>query len=150
MELKIPPPLLALFLGYLMWSFAKQVSYGAVEFEYLNALSLVTLFIGLSIELAAIIPFRLAKTTVNPMKPNTASRIISSGIYSYSRNPMYLGTLTLLLALTFWLGNVFNILFLIVFIGYITKFQIKPEERILEELFAEEYILYRKKVRRWL
>ncbi len=133
-----------------MWGLAKQTSFGSIEFELSGKLSLVILFVGLAIDVAAIIPFLVAKTTVNPMKPGRASQLVTSGIYKYSRNPMYLGTLVLLMALMIWLGTAINIVFLALFVWYITIFQIKPEEKVLEELFADEYLNYKVKVRRWI
>ncbi len=150
MKLKIPPPLVGLFLGLLMWSLAKQTSFGSIEFGLSGSLSLVILFVGLAIDVAAVIPFFMAKTTINPMKPNRASRLVNTGIYKYSRNPMYLGTLVLLIALMIWLGNAINVIFLGVFVWYITMFQIKPEEKVLEELFGEKYLSYKTEVRRWI
>ena len=150
MELKIPPPLVGLILGLLMWSLAQQTSFSAITFELSETFALIALFVGLAIDAAAIIPFLLAKTTVNPMKPDNASQLVNTGIYKYSRNPMYLGTLVLLIALVIWLGNFINIIFLYFFIWYITTFQIKPEEEVLEKLFGEEYLRYKMKVRRWI
>jgi len=150
MELKIPPPLVGVILGLLMWSLARQTDFGAITFEPGGTLALIVLFAGLAIDAAAIIPFLRVKTTVNPMKPGNASQLVNTGIYRYSRNPMYLGTLMLLTALTIWLGNILNIVFLYFFIWYITKFQIRPEEKVLEELFGEEYLHYKMKVRRWI
>ncbi len=150
MELKIPPPLVGLILGLLMWNLAQQTSFAAVTFELSETFALIVLFIGLAIDAAAIIPFLLAKTTVNPMKPDNASQLVNKGIYKYSRNPMYLGTLVLLIALVIWLGNFINIIFLYFFIWYITTFQIKSEEKVLENLFGEEYLRYKMKVRRWI
>ncbi|VAW93857.1 Putative protein-S-isoprenylcysteine methyltransferase [hydrothermal vent metagenome] len=150
MKLKIPPPLVGLFLGFLMWSFAKQISFGSIEFELSGMLSLIIVFAGLAIDIAAVIPFLRAKTTINPMKPNRASKLVNTGIYKYSRNPMYLGTLVLLTALTLWLGNAINVVFLGAFVWYITIFQIKPEEDVLEKLFSDEYLRYKMEVRRWI
>ena len=63
---------------------------------------------------------------------------------------MYLAILVVLIAWMLALGNFFNILILGVFIWYITKYQIKPEEEALIKLFGEKYIDYCKNVRRWI
>lgn len=150
MELKIPPPILALFLGFLMWSLAKNIDLGFFTFELQGIMALILLVTGIAIDIAAIIPFRIAKTTVNPMKPSKASQLVNTGIYKFSRNPMYLGSLVLLMALMVWLGNIINVVFLFLFIWYITRFQIKPEEKVLSTLFGEQYMLYKEQVRRWV
>jgi len=150
MELKIPPPLVALILGFLMWSVAREINVGLFNIEYQGTIALGFLFASIAIDLAAVIPFIKAKTTINPMKPKKATLLINTGIYQYSRNPMYLGSLVLLMALLIWLGNIFNLVVLLLFVGYITKFQIKPEEKVLIKLFSDDYKNYKSNVRRWL
>jgi protein-S-isoprenylcysteine O-methyltransferase Ste14 len=97
-----------------------------------------------------VLSFRRARTTVNPMKPGSASSLVCSGVYTWTRNPMYLG---LLVALTGWgafLSNALALLFLPAFILYMNRFQIEPEERALTTLFGQEFIDYKSQVRRWL
>ncbi len=94
--------------------------------------------------------FRAASTTMNPMKPNTATQLVNAGVYKLSRNPMYLGTLFVLSAWAIWLGSPFNVAVLLFFVGYITTFQIIPEEKALEVLFPVEFGVYKSRVRRWI
>jgi len=49
-----------------------------------------------------------------------------------------------------WLGSLSNLAILLVFIGLIARFQIKPEEVAMRSLFGEVYGAYSKKVRRWI
>jgi len=100
--------------------------------------------------LAGVRYFRRAKTTVNPMKPESASALVASGIYRYSRNPMYLGFLLMLLGWALWLSNASALLLLPAFVLYMNRFQICPEERALLSLFGPDYMQYRARVRRWL
>jgi protein-S-isoprenylcysteine O-methyltransferase Ste14 len=99
---------------------------------------------------AGIISFRLARTTVNPMKPETTSCLVRSGIYRFTRNPMYLGLCFLLVAWAIFLACPWALLGVLAFVLYMTRFQIGPEERVLSALFGEEYVAYKSTVRRWL
>lgn len=127
-----------------------MVSIAMVSSEIILPLSMLLLGIGLSIDISAVISFWIAKTTVNPMKPKNTSRLVDVGIYRYSRNPMYLGVLLVLCSWALWLGSAINFTVVLFFIWYITKFQIMPEERVLAELFPEEFESYKSRVRRWI
>jgi protein-S-isoprenylcysteine O-methyltransferase Ste14 len=94
--------------------------------------------------------FRRARTTVNPMKPGTATALVTSGIYRVSRNPMYLGFLFLLLGELAWLANPVTWIIAPVYIFYLDRFQIRPEERALRERFGAAYSTYAAQVRRWI
>jgi protein-S-isoprenylcysteine O-methyltransferase Ste14 len=107
-------------------------------------------FTGVLVALAGIWEFRKAKTTINPTKPEKTSHLVSGGIYRVTRNPMYLGMVCIIIATIFKFGNYFGFIALPCFMLYITQFQIKPEERIIESIFGEQYVAYKKKVRRWL
>jgi protein-S-isoprenylcysteine O-methyltransferase Ste14 len=100
--------------------------------------------------LSGVVSFRREKTTVNPMKPDSASSLVVSGIYKYTRNPMYLGLVLVLLGWAAFLSNLASLALLPAFVVYISRFQIEPEERVLTSLFPHEYPPYRAKVRRWL
>lgn len=113
---------------------------------------LVTLLMVIAIVIGflAIYSFRVHQTTVNPTKPEKSSQVVDSGIYKYSRNPMYLAMLLSLVAYACYLQNPLNLLICVLFVWFITKYQIVPEERMLIKLFDEDYINYKNKVRRWL
>jgi protein-S-isoprenylcysteine O-methyltransferase Ste14 len=98
----------------------------------------------------AAMTFFAAKTTINPLRPARASTLVTTGVFSLSRNPIYLGDFLVLLALVVWFGNVINLLLLPLFVWFINRFQIAPEERALTGLFGDDYLLYCKNVRRWL
>src|SRR5690606_37573393 len=106
--------------------------------------------LGIAVSLTGIATFRRARTTIDPKNPAEASSLINSGIYRYSRNPMYLGVLLVLVGWVFYLGNLLSILGIFIFIAYITRFQIIPEERLLEEKFQAKFLSYKNNVRRWL
>ena len=114
-------------------------------------LSTVLVFIaGVVIVIVGGYQFRKASTTVNPLQLEKSSQLVTNGIYRFSRNPMYVGFLLILLAWTLFLGSAIAFLLLPVFLALITKVQILPEESMLEEIFGEEYINYKKRVRRWI
>ena len=100
--------------------------------------------------LAGFYEFQKAKTTFNPMTPDAASSVVTSGIYHVSRNPMYVGFLLLLTTWAIFLSHPLPFLFLPVFVTYMNRFQISPEERALSAKFGEEYDAYKRSVRRWL
>ena len=106
--------------------------------------------IAIVIGFLAIYSFRVHQTTVNPTKPETSSQVVDSGIYKYSRNPMYLAMLLALFAYATYLENPLNLLICGLFVCYITKYQIVPEEHMLIKLFGEDYVTYKNKVCRWL
>ncbi|MGK0443350.1 MAG: protein-S-isoprenylcysteine O-methyltransferase Ste14 [Bermanella sp.] len=108
------------------------------------------LILGLLFILPAAFSFFNAKTTVDPRTPDKSRTLVISGLYTISRNPMYVGMLLCLISLSMAQGNIFSLLLSFLFAWYITHFQIKPEERFLTEKFGDQYVQYCQKVRRWL
>ncbi|ASM53549.1 hypothetical protein PNIG_a1385 [Pseudoalteromonas nigrifaciens] len=145
---KIPPLVVVLFFALIM---ALIAHYSVIDFSafilYLTV-SLVT--IGCVFCIAGLVSFRLANTTVNPSKPEQATSLVTSGVYRFSRNPMYVGFVFILLGWGIWLSSLWALLCVAGFIAYLTLFQIIPEERALTQLFGEDYIQYKNKVKRWL
>lgn len=105
---------------------------------------------GLLFVLAGGISFRRARTTVNPLKPEAASALVTSGIYRYTRNPMYVGFALWLLAWGLYLASPLVLLGVLGFVLYMNRLQIAPEERALGRLFGADFAAYRQRVRRWL
>ncbi|SHF07148.1 isoprenylcysteine carboxylmethyltransferase family protein [Vibrio gazogenes] len=100
--------------------------------------------------LSALFTFYRVKTTVNPVNPELAATVVKHGVFRFSRNPMYLGLVLILIADVYWLGSFIGLICIIGFVMYMTYFQIMPEERILEARFGESYQAYQRRVRRWL
>ncbi|WP_024612976.1 MULTISPECIES: isoprenylcysteine carboxylmethyltransferase family protein [unclassified Pseudoalteromonas] len=145
---KIPPVIVVLFFAGIM---ALIAHYSIIDFTaFITYLALSFLAIGSVLCIAGVLSFKLAKTTVNPSKPEQASKLITSGIYRLSRNPMYVGLAFILVGWGIWLSSLWALLCVAGFIAYLTFFQIMPEERALTKLFGKEYITYKAKVRRWL
>lgn len=150
MQLLIPPPLVLIILGAAMWAMDRLLPLARVTSVLLPPLAMALLVAGFVPMIAAAASLMLSRTTINPLRPDNASRLVTSGIFRLSRNPIYLGDLLLLAAWAMWLGNALNAVWLGFFVWYIQRFQIRPEERALERLFGETYRAYCANVRRWL
>lgn len=150
MNNKIPPLIVGLVTGLLMLFIANQLQWG----HYYLAQKLWVFFllgaIGAGMALAGVVTFNLANTTANPMSPNKASSLVSHGIYSVTRNPMYLGVLIVLSGWSAYLGSLLSIVVLPGYVWYITRFQIIPEEIALERIFGQSFTEYQNNVRRWI
>jgi len=94
--------------------------------------------------------FRRARTTVNPLHPEQASSVVTTGVYRFTRNPMYAGILFVLLGCFLAFGGLSALAGLPAFILYINRLQIRPEEQALQAKFGSEYTAYQARVRRWL
>lgn len=149
MKLKLPPAIVFLIFGSLMYLLAEFLPVGYFDFFGRRYLIKGLLLLAVVISCVALIQFYLAKTSIDPKNPSKASSLVSNGIYKYSRNPIYLGLLLILLAWALWLGNAFNVLLAAGFVSYMNAFQIQPEEASLTSLFGKEYKNYCIKVRRW-
>ena len=148
MNNKIPPPIVTFICGLAIY-FSKSFFNQFYNFNN-NIISLFLLILGLAIFLSAVKSFRRQKTTVNPLEPRKASSLVTSGIFKFSRNPMYLGMLIILLAISFKFNLVGGIVISLFFYLFITKFQILPEEEAMNELFGDEFIEYSTRTRRWI
>ena len=153
LELKVPPVALVLAAAALMWLAAQLTPFApvlvaAVPNRVLIALALAG--IGLAFAGTGVLAFRKAKTTVNPTTPEATSLVVASGVYGLSRNPMYLGLVLVLSGWAVFLSSLLATLVVPLFVAYMTRFQIIPEERALSTHFGAEYDTYMRKVRRWL
>ena len=150
LELKIPPPLVAVMTAGAMYGVASLLPVLALSPSVRAVAALALAVVGASFDVAGLMAFRRAKTTVNPMAPHQSSSVVSTGVYRFTRNPMYLGLVFLLLAWAVYLSSAWALLGVPVFMAYITRFQIKPEENVLAARFGKSYADYRARVRRWL
>ena len=150
LELKVPPPLVALVAALGMWVISRLTSDFEVDAALRAAVVVVIALIGGAFDVAGIAAFRRAKTTLNPMKPEAASSLVTGGIYRVTRNPMYVGLLFVLVAWAAFLWAPWAMLGPILFVTYMNRFQIRPEERTLMRTFGDDYARYKIAVRRWL
>jgi protein-S-isoprenylcysteine O-methyltransferase Ste14 len=150
LELRIPPPVVVVLTAGTMWG----ISLVGPLLELPALVRIVTAvaisLVGVCLSLAGVIAFRRARTTVNPMKPQTTSSLVCSGIYRVTRNPMYLGLVFVLVAWAVLLSSAWALLGPMAFALYMNRFQIAPEERVLSSMFGASYSDYISRVRRWL
>lgn len=150
LELKIPPVFVVIIAMVLMWLLASVTPDIRVLGVIRSVLIVAGLLLGGFFAVCGVVSFKTADTTVNPTKPETSSALVTSGIYQRTRNPMYVGMAFWLLAWSAYLSNLFTIVFVVGFIVYMTKYQIKPEEKALTDIFGDEYLDFMNKVKRWL
>ncbi len=150
LDLKIPPPVVMIIVGAAMWLISKTFPGIPVDAEIKRAAFGVMALIGVLFAATGIRSFKKAKTTINPTTPGSASSLVTSGVYKFTRNPMYVGLLCVLIGWGVFLANLFALAFIACFVFYMNRFQIGPEERALESLFGDAFTAYKIQVRRWL
>lgn len=150
LENKVPPPLVAVVSGLAMYGLAQITPALDAGAELRIALAAASVLAGAFFCLAGVVSFRRARTTVNPLKPESATSLVTTGIYRVSRNPMYVGFALFLVAWAGWLAAPWALAGVIAFVLYINRFQIAPEERALAAIFGAEFEHYKAGVRRWL
>jgi protein-S-isoprenylcysteine O-methyltransferase Ste14 len=150
LELKVPPPVVALVVALAMWGIARVATPLHVDLYLRIAVAVAIALAGGAFSAAGIAAFRKAGTTVNPRKPQAASSLVTRGVYRMTRNPMYVGLTCVLLAWAVFVGVPWTSAGPVAFVAYITRFQIAPEERALSSRFGQTYASYKASVRRWL
>ena len=146
--LKIPPPLLVMILVIFNYFSSKKIDLILIPNQ--NLISLIIFLIGMLILINPIFKFIKSKTTIDPIKFKKVNKLITSGIYKYSRNPMYLCLLMIFISTSILYLNILSITTPFLFYFWINRFQIKREEIFLTEKFGKEYLLYMTKTRRWI
>ncbi|MGM0907204.1 MAG: methyltransferase family protein [Pseudomonadota bacterium] len=149
LELKVPPVLVVVVVAGLMWLTARYTEVFNQFYVGQRAAAIFLLALGVLLPLLGVISFRRAQTTVDPRDPTKSTELVTTGIYQRTRNPMYLGFFFLLMAWGVFLGSVFSLWGLALYVAYMNHFQIIPEERILTETFGEAYKDYCQKTGRW-
>ena len=148
METKIPPPVVTLIFGFAIYLSRKI--FPEIEIQYASFFGMFLLLLGFFILISAVKLFRNDKTTVNPLSPEQATKLVTNGIFKISRNPMYLGMAVILASVAVFFNIIGGIIFMALFCLYITKFQIIPEEKAMKELFAQDFERYMQATRRWV
>lgn len=145
LELRLPPPLIFLLCAGTMWWLRGESQPGIWAMVLMAALIVVGAIMGFG----ALQRFRHHQTTVSPTQPQHTSRLVTCGVYRFSRNPMYLGLLCWTLALACYLGGMAVWLGPLLLWGWLTRFQILAEEQALRRQFGDAYDDYCRQVRRW-
>jgi protein-S-isoprenylcysteine O-methyltransferase Ste14 len=146
----VSPPVALAAAALATWWIAASTSLGRFTFAYQGWLAAALITLGVGIVVASLRLFAKAQTTPNPMHPEKATELVTSGAYRLSRNPMYVGDALMLAGLAVWLGSVAGLVILAAFVTYIDRVQIASEEAALTERFGDRYVAYRRQVRRWL
>ncbi|HEX8963646.1 MAG TPA: isoprenylcysteine carboxylmethyltransferase family protein [Rhodocyclaceae bacterium] len=150
LELKIPPPVLALAVAFGIWLIARAWPGFGFAFPGQNIAAAVLAGAGIAFALAGVAAFHRANTTHHPMRPHDTATLVTTGPYRVSRNPMYVGVLAALAAWALFLGSALGFVLLPLLVAYLNRFQIGPEERVLAGKFGEEFVAYQRAVRRWI
>lgn len=153
LELKIPPAILfviALLGVYFSPAIVPFIPIQDALPELRANISWLISIVGVLVVIAGVVTFRMAKTTTNPVRIGNASSLVTHGIYKFTRNPMYLGMLLIILSFIIKTGHFAGIIFAVAFVIYMHTFQIKPEERMLTKMFAQKYTDYVKRTRPWV
>ena len=150
LALKVPPVAQVIITAAAMYGVSKMVPALTFSLNGSTALAVGLGVMGMSLGVMGVTQFRKAQTTPNPQALEKVSSLVTSGIYRYSRNPMYLGLVLILLGWAFYLSHFLAFVLLPVFILYMTRFQIQPEEQMMARTFGKTYQAYLNKVRRWI
>ncbi len=150
LELKVPPVLLFALVAAAMYGLAWVLPAWTVALPGRAVAAFVLAAIGIAIALAGVAAFRRSRTTVHPQHPEKTSVVVSHGVYRWTRNPMYLGLLLALLGWAVFLANAAALAGPPLFVAWMNRFQIGPEERILAAKFGQDFAQYMRTVRRWL
>lgn len=150
MSLKIPPLVLVALVAGLMGLGAWGLPGLTFPFPGRVPVAVALAAAGVLLSMTGVVCFRKAKTTVNPMSPESASALVVVGVYRWTRNPMYLGFLLMLGGLACFLSTAVAAALLPAFVVYMNRFQIRPEEAALEARFGPDFVAYRSRVRRWI
>lgn len=130
--------------------FLSKSIFPSFVFSYKLQLGIFVSTIGFLLLIISIKSFIDNKTTINPLNLKKSTYLVTSGVFRFSRNPMYLGMLLFLLGTAIILNIIGGLIISILFIFYMNFFQIIPEENALQNLFGKNYRNYRKTVRRWI
>jgi len=116
---------------------------------------LVTIFVGAVFVAAGIVlaivsvgGFRRSKTSIIPIRG--AAALVAAGPYRYTRNPMYVSLTLVTIACGLFLKTWWPIILLVPTLALVHQFVILPEERYLQRRFGDDYVAYKRSVRRWL
>jgi protein-S-isoprenylcysteine O-methyltransferase Ste14 len=150
LELKIPPDVIWVAVAGLMWLSSRvAVGFGA-EAPLRRPLALLLILIGTALIVAARMALERAGTTWHPTEPGRTTVLVTSGVYRLSRNPTYLGMEIVLLSWAVVLASPAAALLSVLFVAYIDRFQIRPEESTLSVSLGAAYSDYVQRVRRWV
>ncbi len=150
LEHRVPPPVLVLVTAIAMWFVARETFALPLTDVARWITALVAATAGLWFLVLGFMAFRRASTTIDPVRIGRATALVTTGIFARTRNPMYVGFTLLLLAWACYLAAPLTLVGPLLFAAFIHRYQILPEERILQRTFGDAFNSYRDRTRRWL
>ena len=149
LENRILPLIVALASAISMWLAISMFPQLRANNSYNMSLAILFIFIGVAILCLGAVTLRRSKTTTDPLHIDRATTLVTQGVFSYTRNPMYVGFTSLLIGIAFYLSSWWLLVAPVFFALFINRFQILPEERVMSLKFGNDYNAYKSKVRRW-
>jgi protein-S-isoprenylcysteine O-methyltransferase Ste14 len=150
LELKVPPVVVLLLSAAAMWIVKAGIPGYALQLPAQGVIAALVFTVGLAIGVRGVLVFRRHETTVNPTTPDAATSVVTTDVFRFTRNPMYVALTLVLVAWGAVLASLPALFVVPAFIAYMTRFQILPEERALAARFGAAYDEYRRTVRRWI
>jgi protein-S-isoprenylcysteine O-methyltransferase Ste14 len=150
LELKMPPLILLVLAILLMVGLRDFYPLALLEHGLISVVGVVSIGLGLGLMLVAAMQMRRHRATLDPRYPEKTQVLLDKGLFAVSRNPIYLGMVVILFGTALLLAELTAFLVLLMFVRYLTRYQIEPEEACLEERFASDFEAYCNQVRRWI
>ena len=150
LETRVPPPLVAAIVALAMYGARARGLALPLDRPLRIAVASVLAVAGLAVALSAVLAFRRTRTTIDPHRIDRVSTLVTRGVFDFTRNPMYLGVALLLTSWATYLGTLPVFMGPVLFVAWITRFQIVPEERLLSARFGNDFETWRRRTRRWL
>ncbi len=144
----VHPPLIAVLFIVIVYILGRVVPLPFSASSVVRNIGLFLAFIGFLLGIGAFLEFRKARTTLDPH--GSAKQVVTSGIYRFTRNPIYLGFLLMVIGLPLTSGIYWGIILAPFYMMVMNRLVIEREENYLERKFKDQYTHYKSRVRRWL
>lgn len=144
----IHPPFVALLFIVIAYFLGRFAPLPFVAPIILRNVGLLMTFVGFLLGIGAFVEFRKARTTLDPH--GSAKQLVTSGIYRFTRNPIYLGFLLMVIGLPLNSGLYWGVVMAPFYIIAMDRLVIEREETYLEKKFKDAFTSYKSRVRRWL
>ena len=150
LECLIPPPLVALIVALGMWGAAYLMTPLSAPRWLMEDSAMALGTAGVALAAAGVLAFRAAGANINPHDIDRGEALVTSGVYRFTRNPMYLGISLVLCGYAAYLSRPVDLLGPVAFVAFLSRFQVAPEERAMRAKFGAAYADYARATRRWL
>jgi protein-S-isoprenylcysteine O-methyltransferase Ste14 len=150
LELKVPPDVVWVLVAGIMWLASGRTPRLDLPAPLRLTIAVVLTIAGVFAMVSARAALEQANTTWHPTTPSQSTSLVTSGVFAFTRNPIYLGMMLVMLGFAVLLASPVALLLSSIFVVYIDRFQVEPEERALTAILGQEYIEYRSRVRRWI